>query len=132
MRNGGSEIAEHRCVLPERLLAYSASSARLRSSAGGFARLVVRPTTREMAADFFALIFHVESFNPRENMTNFVRAAFGQEGHKFVAAETHSEIGTANGALETLCETFDDKIAGSVAVAVVHQLSDRSNREAKR
>ena len=70
--------------------------------------------------DRLALIFQHKTFHSSENVTHFIRAAFGQQRHKFISAQAHSEIRTANRALEAFRETFDHEITGCVTVAVVH------------
>ena len=73
-----------------------------------------------MAADFFPLIFQLESFHTAENVTHFIRAAFRQQGHEFIAAEANSEIGASNGALQPLRKSFDDEVARRVTKLIIY------------
>src|SRR6201984_3048614 len=73
-----------------------------------------------MAADLFTLIFQLQSFHAAENMAHFIRAAFRQQGHEFIAAEANSEIGASNGALQPFRESFDDEVARRVTKPVIY------------
>lgn len=52
-------------------------------------------------------------------MADFFRAAFGKDGHEFVAAQADGEVGTANGALQAIGKTFQQRVTGGVAVIVI-------------
>jgi hypothetical protein len=73
-----------------------------------------------MAVDFFPLIFQLESFDAAENMTHFIRAAFRQQGHEFIATKANCEIGASNGALQPFRESLDHEVARRVTKPVIY------------
>ena len=85
----------------------------------GFTDFVVGPAAGEVQPDFVAGEIKLETFQAAENVTNFVRAAFWKDGHEFIAAQADRKIGAANGALQAIGETFQQRVAGSMAVIVI-------------
>ena len=87
---------------------------------GRFTGLVIGPAAREPAGYAGGLVFDLKPIEAIEDVFHFVRAAFRQEDHKFIATETHREIGAANGLAQTIGETLEHQVTGRVAELVVN------------
>ena len=87
----------------------------------GFAGGIIGPTARKLQAGLHLIEFKLQTFQTGEDVANFVGATFREQGHEFIAAQTHGEIGAANGALQAIGEAFQHGVTGRVTVAVVNE-----------
>ena len=81
---------------------------------------IVGPAAGILQVQLLIIEFEFEAFEAGQDVPDFFGATFRKQRHEFITAQTNGQVGTANGALQAIGETFQHGVAGGVAVAVIN------------